>query len=144
MKQMCLSGVICETLLYLESVCRIIKMSTSAEMGSPIKGRATHSLPVSSPILFLGIIFLVVVELSGNFILSVFRRFKVGTPEDHPDLGQSILTGDPPPDSNKWKFFGSVHGNPDVQQLQAVYHYDKTDNGVEPYILSEGSGLIKG
>jgi len=76
--------------------------------------------------------------------LAVFRRFKFGTPEDHPDLGQSILAGDPLPDFKKWKFLGSVHGNPDIQQLQAVYHDDKPDNGVEPYIIGEGSGLIKG
>jgi hypothetical protein len=36
------------------------------------------------------------------------------------------------PDSKKWKFLGSVHGKPDIKQLQAVYHYDKTDNCVEP------------
>jgi len=46
--------------------------------------------------------------------LTVFRRFKFGTPEDHPDLGQSILAGDPLPDSKKWKFLGSVHGNPEI------------------------------
>jgi len=76
--------------------------------------------------------------------LTVFRRFKFGTSENHPDLRQSILAGDPLPDFNKWKFLGSVHGNPDIQQLQAVYHDDKPDNGVEPYIIGEGSGLIKG
>jgi len=32
MKQTCLNGVIYETLLYLESVYRIIKISASAEM----------------------------------------------------------------------------------------------------------------
>jgi hypothetical protein len=98
----------------------------------------------SNPILFFGIIFLVVIKLSRDFILSVFRSFKFGTPEDHPDLGQSFLAGDPMPNSKKWKFLCSVHGNPDIKQLQAIYHYDKTDNCVEPYILNEGSRLIKG
>jgi hypothetical protein len=97
----------------------------------------THGLwkkpsQASNPVLFFGIIFLVVIKLPGDFILSVFRRFKFGTSEDHPDLGQSFLTGDPMPDSKKWKFLGSVHGKPDIKQLQAVYHYDKTDNCVEP------------
>jgi len=93
--------------------------------------RRPRSFPASNPVLFFGIIFLVVIKLPGDFILSVFRRFKFGTSEDHPDLGQSFLTGDPMPDSKKWKFLDSVHGNPDIKQLQAVYHYDKTDNCVE-------------
>ena len=76
--------------------------------------------------------------------MSVFRRFKFGTPEEHPDLGQSFLACDPRPNSKKWKFLGSVHGNPDIKQLQAIYHYNETDNCVEPYILREGSRLIKG
>ena len=76
--------------------------------------------------------------------MTVFRRFKFGTSEDHPDLGQSVLAGDPLPDFKKWKFIDSIHGNPDIQQLQAVYHHNKADNGVKPQIIREGPGLIKG
>ena len=65
-------------------------------------------------------------------MLRVFWCFEFGAPEDHPDLGESLLTGNPGSDFNKREFFGSVYGNPDVQELYAVYHYNKTDKGVKP------------
>lgn len=95
-------------------------------------------------ILFFGIIVLVVVKCSGNSILTIFRCFKFGTSKNHPDLGKSVLACNPLSDSKKWKFLGSVYGYPDIQQLKAVYHYNKTDNRVVPPIIRECPGLIKG
>ena len=97
----------------------------------------------SNPVLFFGIKFLIVIKFLGNFVLRVFRCFEFGAPEDHPDLGESLLTGNPGSDFNKWELFDSVHGNPYVEEFYAVYHYDKTDKGVKPKIFGEGRRIIK-
>ena len=86
----------------------------------------------SNPVFFFGIKFLIVIEFLGDFILRVFRCFEFGAPEDHPDLGESLLAGNPGSDFKKREFFKSIHGNPDVQEFYAVYHDDKTDKGVKP------------
>lgn len=86
----------------------------------------------SSPVLFFGIKLLIVIKFFGDFILRVFWCLEFGAPENHPDLGESLLTGNPGPNFNKWEFFDSVHGKSDVQKFHAVYHYNKTDKGVKP------------
>jgi len=56
--------------------------------------------------------------------MRVLRCFEFGAPKDHPDLGESILTGNSGSDFKKWECFDSVHGNPDVQEFDTIYHYD--------------------